>query len=163
MKLTRRTLLVLVQLVGMQSKRPVQLAMVREWENPARNTVTAVNTKGVTASCPPSHGRRNLFGFLHPSLSPIPPFAPTLVVQIVEEGPVTIAPPDVVHELEQGARRLAKIVGYCGVATVEYLYSMVHGNYFFLEVNPRLQVRYLTTPVHGLGVLRRQRKEQGAF
>lgn len=62
----------------------------------------------------------------------------------MEEGPVTIAPPEVVHELEQGARRLAKIVGYSGVATVEYLYSMVQGNYYFLEVNPRLQVRATT-------------------
>lgn len=42
--------------------------------------------------------------------------------------------------LEQGARRLAKCVNYVGAATVEYLYSMDTGEYYFLELNPRLQV-----------------------
>ncbi|CAI7906126.1 unnamed protein product [Closterium sp. NIES-54] len=65
--------------------------------------------------------------------------------KIIEEGPITVAPPDVVHELEQGARRLAKIVGYCGVATVEYLYSMAGNSFYFLEVNPRLQVEHPVT------------------
>lgn len=43
-------------------------------------------------------------------------------------------------QLEQGARRLAKCVSYVGAATVEYLYSMDTGEYYFLELNPRLQV-----------------------
>ncbi len=60
--------------------------------------------------------------------------------QIIEEGPVTVAPRETVKELEQAARRLAKAVGYVGAATVEYLYSMETGEYYFLELNPRLQV-----------------------
>jgi len=60
--------------------------------------------------------------------------------QIIEEGPVTVAPCETVKALEQAARRLAKAVGYVGAATVEYLYSMETGEYYFLELNPRLQV-----------------------
>jgi biotin carboxylase len=60
--------------------------------------------------------------------------------QIIEEGPVTVAPRETVKALEQAARRLAKAVGYVGAATVEYLYSMETGEYYFLELNPRLQV-----------------------
>lgn len=51
-----------------------------------------------------------------------------------------MAPLDTVKKLEQAARRLAKSVNYFGAATVEFLYSMDTGEYFFLELNPRLQV-----------------------
>lgn len=63
------------------------------------------------------------------------------VKQIIEEGPITVAPLETVKKLEQAARRLAKSVNYVGAATVEYLYSMESGEYYFLELNPRLQVR----------------------
>ena len=61
-------------------------------------------------------------------------------LQIIEEGPITIAPPETMKQLEQGARRLAKCVNYIGVETVEYLYSVDSGEYYFLELNPLLQV-----------------------
>ncbi|XP_078164139.1 acetyl-CoA carboxylase 1-like isoform X1 [Carex rostrata] len=65
--------------------------------------------------------------------------------KIIEEGPITVAPPEIVKQLEQAARRLAKAVGYVGAATVEYLYSMETGEYYFLELNPRLQVEHPVT------------------
>ncbi|WJX38678.1 acetyl-coenzyme-A carboxylase [Trifolium repens] len=65
--------------------------------------------------------------------------------KIIEEGPITVAPPETVKELEQAARRLAKSVNYIGAATVEYLYSMETGEYYFLELNPRLQVEHPVT------------------
>ncbi|KAF6175732.1 hypothetical protein GIB67_022734 [Kingdonia uniflora] len=65
--------------------------------------------------------------------------------KIIEEGPITVAPLETVKELEQAARRLAKCVNYIGAATVEYLYSMETGEYFFLELNPRLQVEHPVT------------------
>ena len=61
-------------------------------------------------------------------------------LQIIEEGPITVAPPETVKQLEQGAWRLAKCVNYIGATTIEYLYSMDSGKYYFLELNPRLQV-----------------------
>ncbi|XP_043810179.1 LOW QUALITY PROTEIN: acetyl-CoA carboxylase 1 [Manihot esculenta] len=65
--------------------------------------------------------------------------------KIIEEGPITVAPLETVKKLEQAARRLAKSVNYVGAATVEYLYSMDTGEYYFLELNPRLQVEHPVT------------------
>ncbi|KVI07315.1 Acetyl-CoA carboxylase, central domain-containing protein [Cynara cardunculus var. scolymus] len=65
--------------------------------------------------------------------------------KIIEEGPITIAPPETIKKLEQAARRLAKSVNYVGAATVEYLYSMETEDYYFLELNPRLQVEHPVT------------------
>jgi biotin carboxylase len=60
--------------------------------------------------------------------------------KIIEEGPVLAAPPHIWRQMERSAVRLAKEVGYVGVGTVEYLYTD-DGQYYFLELNPRLQVR----------------------
>lgn len=50
------------------------------------------------------------------------------------------APPAVLAVMERAARSLAKAVKYVGAATVEYLYTLEDGKFFFLELNPRLQV-----------------------
>ena len=64
--------------------------------------------------------------------------------KIIEEGPVVAAPPEVWKQMEKAAVRLAKEVGYVGAGTVEYLYTP-DGNYYFLELNPRLQVEHPVT------------------
>jgi acetyl-CoA carboxylase / biotin carboxylase 1 len=65
--------------------------------------------------------------------------------KIIEEAPISIAPPQVLREMEQAAVRLAKLVGYTGAGTVEYLYEPSTGAFYFLELNPRLQVEHPTT------------------
>ncbi|PSC75189.1 acetyl-carboxylase 1-like [Micractinium conductrix] len=65
--------------------------------------------------------------------------------KIVEEGPVTAAPPEVLADMERCARALARSVGYEGAATVEFLYIMESNEYCFLELNPRLQVEHPVT------------------
>ena len=42
--------------------------------------------------------------------------------------------------MERDARKLARFINYQGAATVEWLYSSDEDAYYFLEVNPRLQV-----------------------
>ncbi|XP_075219792.1 acetyl-CoA carboxylase isoform X3 [Lycorma delicatula] len=64
--------------------------------------------------------------------------------KIIEEAPAAIARPEVFEDMEKAAVRLAKMVGYVSAGTVEYLYDM-DGNYFFLELNPRLQVEHPCT------------------
>ncbi|XP_030632156.1 acetyl-CoA carboxylase isoform X2 [Chanos chanos] len=64
--------------------------------------------------------------------------------KIIEEAPATIATPDVFEEMEKCAVTLAKMVGYVSAGTVEYLYSQ-DGNFYFLELNPRLQVEHPCT------------------
>jgi len=46
--------------------------------------------------------------------------------------------------MEKCARALARSVRYVGAATVEFLYDLETCKYFFLELNPRLQVRHLS-------------------
>jgi len=63
--------------------------------------------------------------------------------KIIEEGPPVVAPREVFLQMELAAVRMAKEVGYVGAGTVEYLY--VDGKYYFLELNPRLQVEHPVT------------------
>ncbi len=65
--------------------------------------------------------------------------------KIIEEAPVTIARPEKFEEMEKAAVRLAKLVGYVSAGTVEYLYSHADDKFYFLELNPRLQVEHPTT------------------
>eukprot|EP00178_Gracilaria_changii_P014241 TRINITY_DN402_c0_g1_i1.p1 TRINITY_DN402_c0_g1~~TRINITY_DN402_c0_g1_i1.p1 ORF type:complete len:2462 (+),score=353.38 TRINITY_DN402_c0_g1_i1:1194-8579(+) len=67
--------------------------------------------------------------------------------KIIEEGPVVAAPPNVWKGLEKAAVALAKEVGYVGAGTVEYLYKgdKSGGEFYFLELNPRLQVEHPVT------------------
>lgn len=58
---------------------------------------------------------------------------------------MTIAPPDTLEQLEQAAVRLASLVGYVSLGTVEYLYMPETNTFCFLELNPRLQVEHPTT------------------
>lgn len=68
-----------------------------------------------------------------------------LSTQIIEEGPPVAASPDVWDAMEKAAVALAKAVGYANAGTVEYLYSEPDQKFYFLELNPRLQVEHPVT------------------
>jgi len=75
--------------------------------------------------------------------------------KVIEEAP----PPGISRErlaqLESAAVRLARGVGYSGVGTVEFLVTA--GGFFFLEMNPRLQVEHgITEETTGLDLVRLQ-------
>ena len=62
-----------------------------------------------------------------------------------EEGPPIIAKADTFRKMELSAQRLTQEIGYIGAATVEYLYNAADDKYYFLELNPRLQVEHPVT------------------
>lgn len=64
--------------------------------------------------------------------------------KIIEEAPCVVSKPEIFEKMEKAAVRLAKMVGYVSAGTVEYLYD-TDGNFFFLELNPRLQVEHPCT------------------
>ena len=60
--------------------------------------------------------------------------------KVIEEGPIVATGKDMIREMEEAAIALTKLVGYQGAGTIEYLYT--DDNYYFLELNPRLQVEH---------------------
>ena len=44
--------------------------------------------------------------------------------------------------MEKAAQRLTQSIGYIGAGTVEFLYNADEDKYYFLELNPRLQVEH---------------------
>ncbi|RNF18848.1 acetyl-CoA carboxylase [Trypanosoma cruzi] len=62
--------------------------------------------------------------------------------KLIEEGPVFGVDPSIIASMEAAAIRLAKAVGYRGLGTVEYMYDKATDNFFFLELNPRIQVEH---------------------
>ncbi|KAJ5140445.1 Acetyl-CoA carboxylase [Penicillium atrosanguineum] len=65
--------------------------------------------------------------------------------KIIEEAPVTIAKQPTFQAMEKAAVSLGRLVGYVSAGTVEYLYSHSDDKFYFLELNPRLQVEHPTT------------------
>lgn len=65
--------------------------------------------------------------------------------KIIEEAPITMVPESVIKEMERSAINLAKMVNYTSAGTVEYLYDLVSQKFYFLELNPRLQVEHPCT------------------
>ncbi|XGW34326.1 hypothetical protein V3C99_018295 [Haemonchus contortus] len=65
--------------------------------------------------------------------------------KIIEEAPASIAPKKTLRKMQEDAVKIAKLVGYESAGTVEYMYLPEEDKYFFLELNPRLQVEHPCT------------------
>ncbi|MHB0950832.1 MAG: acetyl-CoA carboxylase biotin carboxylase subunit [Allorhizobium sp.] len=65
--------------------------------------------------------------------------------KVWEEAPSFRLPDDVRQELCASAVALAREVNYRGAGTVEYLYDKTSGEFYFIEVNTRIQVEHPVT------------------
>ena len=77
--------------------------------------------------------------------------------KVVEVAPSFGLPPEVVQELCAAAARIAREIRYDNAGTIEFLYDLDRHEWFFIEMNPRIQVEHTVTEVFtGLDLVRAQ-------
>ena len=77
--------------------------------------------------------------------------------KVIEESSSPALSAEQEREIMDAARRLVQGAGYCGAATVEFLYEPAERRFSFMEVNARLQVEHpVTEMVTGLDLVKLQ-------
>ncbi len=76
--------------------------------------------------------------------------------KIIEECPSPLMTPDLRARMGEASIRLAESVGYCNAGTIEYLVDDA-GNFYFMEMNTRIQVEHpITEEVYGCDLVKQQ-------
>ncbi|KAK2595217.1 hypothetical protein QQS21_007070 [Conoideocrella luteorostrata] len=74
--------------------------------------------------------------------------------KVVEESPAIMVPEEIRKKMKAAAVRIASSVQYLNVGTVEFIYDINSHDFYFLEINTRLQVEHpVTELVTGLDLV----------
>lgn len=74
--------------------------------------------------------------------------------KLIEESPAVVLSPQVREKLLQTAVQAAKFIGYVGAGTFEFLLDSNHQDFYFMEMNTRLQVEHTVSEmVSGLDLV----------
>ena len=77
--------------------------------------------------------------------------------KLVERAPAPFLSTELRHALCDAALRIGRATQYCGAATVEFLVDRDSGAFYFMEVNPRIQVEHTVTEVvTGIDIVKAQ-------
>ncbi len=77
--------------------------------------------------------------------------------KVIERAPAPYLDDKTRNELCEAALRIGKATGYVGAGTVEFLMDSDTGSFYFIEVNPRIQVEHtVTETVTGLDIVKAQ-------
>jgi pyruvate carboxylase subunit A len=75
--------------------------------------------------------------------------------KLIEESPSPVMTPGLRERMGADAVKVAAAINYINAGTIEFLYSK--GNYYFLEMNTRLQVEHpITEVVTGISIVKEQ-------
>ena len=76
--------------------------------------------------------------------------------KLIEESPSSVVTPELRQRMNAAAIKGAKAVNYVGAGTIEFLLDK-HGNFFFMEMNTRIQVEHpVTEMVTGADLIKLQ-------
>ena len=77
--------------------------------------------------------------------------------KLIEESPAPCLPEDLRDALRMAGVRFAKHLSYRGAGTVEFLVDVDRGEFYFLEMNARIQVEHLVTEeITGIDLIAQQ-------